>query len=29
MNTEDELRQAVAEMRAGTFIKTGNEPDRR
>ena len=22
MNTEDELRQAVAEMRAGTFIKT-------
>jgi len=23
MNTEDELRQAVAEMRAGTFIKHG------
>jgi redox-sensitive bicupin YhaK (pirin superfamily) len=22
MNTEDELRQAVAEMRAGTFIKS-------
>ena len=29
MNTEDELRQAVAEMRAGTFIKTGREPDGR
>ena len=28
MNTEEELRQAVAEMRAGTFIKTG-EPYRR
>jgi redox-sensitive bicupin YhaK (pirin superfamily) len=26
MNTEDELRQAMAEMRAGTFIKTGSEP---
>src|SRR5262250_2209837 len=29
MNTEDELRQAMAEMRAGTFIKTGSEPVRR
>ena len=29
MNTEDELRLAVAEMRAGTFIKTGSEPTRR
>jgi redox-sensitive bicupin YhaK (pirin superfamily) len=28
MNTEDELRLAVAEMRAGTFIKTGSEPVR-
>jgi redox-sensitive bicupin YhaK (pirin superfamily) len=26
MNTEAELRQAMAEMRAGTFIKTGSEP---
>jgi redox-sensitive bicupin YhaK (pirin superfamily) len=26
MNTEDELRQAVAEMRAGTFIKSAIEP---
>jgi hypothetical protein len=29
MNTEAELRQAMAEMRAGTFIKTGSEPVRR
>jgi len=26
MNTDAELRQAMAEMRAGTFIKTGSEP---
>jgi quercetin 2,3-dioxygenase len=26
MNTEEELRTAMAEMRAGTFIKTGSEP---
>src|SRR5499427_274765 len=29
MNTEAELRQAMAEMRAGTFIKTGSESIRR
>src|SRR6476646_7355786 len=28
MNTQAELRQAMAEMRAGTFIKTGSEPIR-
>jgi len=25
MNTEDELRKAYSELRAGTFIKEGND----